>query len=227
MKNLFSFGLLSIFIFSTVKISAQDCTIYFPSKPGTEVVMKSYSEKDKVTSTNKSKVVDVSGNTIKVETETFDDKDKPLMKSEFTVTCKNGEFVMDLSGYLKGVNMDAYKDMDVKVETEDMHMPANLKAGDVLDDGQMTIKVSSKQGFPIMTMTVKVYNRKVEAIENITTPAGSFECSKITYNIDTKVGLSVKLTGIEWVSKNVGVVRSESYNTKGKLQGYTLLTSLK
>jgi hypothetical protein len=78
-----------------------------------------------------------------------------------------------------------------------------------------------------MTMTVKVYNRKVEAIENITTPAGSFECSKITYNIDTKVGLSVKLTGIEWVSKNVGVVRSESYNTKGKLQGYTLLTSLK
>lgn len=189
--------------------------------------MKSYSDKDKVTSTNKSKVVDVSGSTIKVETETFDDKDKPFMKSEFTVTCKNGEFVMDLSGYLKGVNMDAYKDMDVKVETEDMHMPANLKAGDALDDGQMTIKVSSKQGFPIMTMTVKVYNRKVEAIENMTTPAGSFECAKITYNLDTKVGLSMNLKGVEWVSKNVGVVRSESYNSKGKLQGYTLLTSIK
>lgn len=188
--------------------------------------MKSYNEKDKLQSLSKSKVIEIEGNTIKIESEVFDEKEKPVMKSDYTVACKNGEFVMDLSNYLKGVNMDAYKDMDVKVETEDMHMPANLKVGDVLDDGQMTIKVSN-QGFPIMTMMVKVYNRKVEGMESVTTPAGTFECAKITYDIDSKVGFSISAKGVEWVTKNVGVVRSESYNSKGKMQGYTVLASIK
>lgn len=205
---------------------AQDCTFYFPAKVGTEMVMKSFSDKDKLTSIGKNKILEATGNTIKIQSEIFDEKEKPLMKSDFSVSCKNGEFVMDMSNYLKGVNMDAYKDMEVKVETEDMHMPSSLKPGDALDDGQMTMKVSN-QGFPIMTMMVKVYNRKVEAVESITTPAGTFECAKITYNVDSKTVFSVSAKGVEWVAKNVGVVRSESYNSKGKLQGYTLLTSIK
>lgn len=204
---------------------AQECTYYFPHKQGAELTMKSYNEKDKLTSTSKSKVLEVNGNTIKVESEIFDEKDKPVSKSSFTVSCRNGEFVMDLGSYLKGVNMDAYKDMDVKVETEDMHMPAGLKSGDVLDDGEMTMKVTN-QGFPIMTMKVKVYNRKVEAMEKVTTPAGTFDCAKITYDIDSKVGFSVSAKGVEWVSKNVGVVKSESYNSKGKLLGYSVLTNI-
>jgi hypothetical protein len=188
--------------------------------------MKSFTDKDKVTSISRSKVLEVSGNTVKFQSEVFDEKQKPLMKSDYTVSCKNGEFVMDMGNYLKGVNMDAYKDMEIKIETKDMHMPANLKAGDVLDDGQMTMKISN-QGFPIMTMLVKVYNRKVALVEKITTPAGTFECAKITYDVDSKTVFSISAKGVEWVAKNVGVVRSESYSSKGKLTGYTLLTSLK
>lgn len=188
--------------------------------------MKSFSDKDKVTSISKSKILEVNGETVKVATEITDDKGKSLGKNEFTLSCKNGEFVMDLSNYLKGVNMDAYKDMEVKVETEEMHMPSSVKAGDQLDDGETTIKVVN-QGFPMMTMKVKIYNRKVEKMESITTPAGTFECAKITYDLDSKVVFAMTLKGIDWISKNVGVVRSESYNSKGKLQGYTLLTGLK
>lgn len=225
MKNVITLTLVTLF-FLTGKLSAQDCTYYFPQKLGTEIEMKSYNDKDKVTSTSKSKILEVAGGSIKVANEILDDKGKSIAKSEYTVSCKNGEFVMDMSSYLKGVNMDAYKDMEVKVETEDMHMPASLKAGDVLDDGEMTVKVTN-QGFPIVTMKVKVYNRKVEKMESITTPAGTFECAKITYDIDSKVVFAMSLKGVEWISKNVGVVRSESYNSKGKLQGYTLLTGLK
>lgn len=226
MKKVITFTLVCLFFLSAAKLGAQDCTYYFPQKQGTEIEMKSYNDKDKVTSTSKSKVLEVAGSSIKVANEVLDDKGKSIAKSEYTVSCKNGEFVMDMSGYLKGVNMDAYKDMEVKVETEDMHMPASLKAGDVLDDGEMTVKVTN-QGFPIVTMKVKVYNRKVEKMESITTPAGTFECAKITYDIDSKVVFAMSLKGVEWISKNVGMVRSESYNSKGKLQGYTLLTGLK
>jgi hypothetical protein len=227
MKKIYSYSFIGALLVLTSVVSfAQDCTLYYPSKKGTEITMKSYDEKDKLTSMSTSKIIDVTGGTIQVESEVFDAKEKSMGKSTFNLSCKDGEFVVDLSGYLKGVNMDAYKDMEVKVETEDMHMPGSLKAGDVLDDGEMTMKISN-QGFTFMTIKVKVYNRKVEAIENVTTPAGTFECAKISYDIDTKVGIAAKFKGIEWTSKNVGVVKSESYNSKGKLQGYTLLTSLK
>lgn len=220
-------SIISILLLSPINITlAQDCTFYFPNKQGAEIEMKSFDDNDKLISTNVNKVLEVIDNTIKVQTEVFDKKQKPLTKSTFKVSCKDGEFVVDMSSYLKGVNMDAYKDMEMKIETEDMHLPSSLKPGDKLDDGQMTIKVSN-QGFPIMTMVVKVYNRRVEAIENVTTPAGTYECAKITYNIDSKTIFSISVKGVEWVAKNVGVVKSESYNPKGKLEGYMLLTSLK
>lgn len=225
MKRILSVVVISAILF-VPELLAQDCTFYFPQKQGTELEMKSYNDKDKLTSINHSKILEVNQGTIKVASEVMDDKGKSIGKAEYTVSCKNGEFVMDMSSYLKGVNMDAYKDMDVKVETEDMHLPASLKAGDMLDDGEMTVKVAN-QGIPFMTMRVKVYNRKVEKMESITTPAGTFECAKVTYDIDTKVMFQMNFKGVEWVSKNVGVVKSESYNSKGKLQGYTLLTSIK
>lgn len=227
MKKIFSYLFLSSLFLIAGKISlAQECTYYFPHKQGTEITMKSYNDKDKLTSTGVSKIVSVEGNTIKVESEVFDQKDKSMGKSTLSMSCQNGEFVVDMSNYLKGMNMDAYKDMEVKVETEDMHMPKSLKPGDVLDDGQITIKISN-QGFQMMSMMVKVYNRKVEATEKITTPAGTFECAKITYDIDSKSIVSVSAKGVEWVTKDIGTVRSESYSSKGKLTGYTLLTSIK
>jgi hypothetical protein len=227
MRKLLIITVISIIsLLSKNLIIAQDCTFYFPNKQGAEIEMKSFTDKDKVTSISKSKVVEFANNSIKIHSEVFDQKEKPLANNDYTVSCKNGEFVMNMGNYMSGVNMDAYKDMDVKMETKDMHMPSNLKPGDVLDDGQLTMKVTNN-GFPIMTMMVKVYNRKVAAIEKITTPAGTFECAKITYDVDSKTIFSISAKGAEWIAKNVGVVRSESYSSKGKLNGYTLLTAIK
>lgn len=214
------------FLTSVAKISAQDCTYYFPKKVGTELETKSYNDKNKLVSTSKSKIIDVSGNNIKVHSEALDDKGKSLGNSDFTLSCKEGVFVMDLSSYLKGVDMSAYKDMDVKIDSKDLIMPGALKPGDALPEGQLTMKISN-QVMTIMTITVRVYNRKVVAIENVTTPAGTFESTKLTYDIDTKVGIKVSGKGVEWIAKNVGIVKSESYNSKDKLVGRTELTSIK
>ena len=80
-------------------------------------------------------------------------------------------------------------------------------------------------GTVIMNMFVNITNRKVEGKESVTTPAGTFDCFKITYDIETKFGVKIERNAIEWIAKNVGTVRSESY--KGdKLEGYTELTKL-
>jgi hypothetical protein len=79
---------------------------------------------------------------------------------------------------------------------------------------------------------VKIFNRKVEAKEDITTPAGNFTCYKISYDMEssTKVmGMNnkVNLKGVDYVSEGTGVVKTESYNKKGSLSSYSLLTGYK
>ena len=71
-----------------------------------------------------------------------------------------------------------------------------------------------------------IYNRKVEAEEEISTKAGTFKCFKISYDILTDAMIDIKGSAIEWIAKDVGAVRTESYNKKGKLTGYSELVKL-
>ena len=121
--------------------------------------------------------------------------------------------------------MEAYENMDIIIESENVTIPRNPKAGDLLGDGSITMTIKNED-ITLITITVKIYNRKVEAIEKVTTPAGTFECFKISYDIETKMLLTIRAKAAEWYSKDVGLVKSESYNKKGKLRGYSLLSSI-
>jgi len=105
-------------------------------------------------------------------------------------------------------------------------MPSKLNVGDVLKSGDMTMSFSSG-GMTIMTMTISISNRKVEALQDVTTDAGTFKCYKITYDINTKMGFSVSAKGVEYFNEDVGLVKSESLTKDGVSQGYTLLGSIK
>jgi hypothetical protein len=90
----------------------------------------------------------------------------------------------------------------------------------------MTMKVKSN-GMQIMTMNFKITDRKVEAIEDITTDAGTFSCYKMSQNTTMNMGFINKtFKSIDWIAENVGSVRSESYNESGKLQSYRVLKSI-
>ena len=223
MKGLF---LSIIFLLSGIYlVEAQNCTFYFPTKTGTTLVTKSYNDKDKLTSTAKSTILELKGDKIKFSVEAYDGKDKLLSKGEYEVGCENGEFAVDMSSFMQGINKDAYKDMEVKMTTKSMSIPANLQAGQKLNDGEITMNVSN-QGMTMMNMTTKITNRKVEAMEEISTVAGKFKCAKISYDVETKMMMLIHTKGIQWISQKIGVVRSESYDQKGKLLSYSVLSSL-
>jgi hypothetical protein len=67
--------------------------------------------------------------------------------------------------------------------------------------------------------------------ESITTPAGTYDCYKITSDIATQTQMGIKMninvSSIEWITSKLGVVKSESYNKNDKLMGYTILSSWK
>jgi hypothetical protein len=217
----FSFGL-----------KAQDCKLFFPTEKGTFLEMTSYDKKGKVTGYSTQKILeakDVDGAfVVAFEQAAYDKKHENEMKTEMEVRCKDGKFYFDLSNYLQGMDMEEYEtnpDMEVVVDGDEIFYPAELNPGEQLPDGSLSMKVLSN-GFSIINMKVDITNRKVEARESITTPAGTFECYKITQDIELKTIMRIRSKETTWLADEIGVVKTETYDKKGKLTGTTELTKI-
>lgn len=63
--------------------------------------------------------------------------------------------------------------------------------------------------------------------ERISTTTGKFDCTKISYLKRTKILLKTETLRItEWYAKEVGLIKSEAFDTKGKLHGKKLLVKI-
>lgn len=223
MKYLILSGLLLVSLLT----KAQNCEMYFPSEEGTQLDYENYNAKGKLEGKSSSKIIkkEVNGTAVilTVQASASDEKGKELGKRDYKLTCDNGIFTIDMKSLMDNKTMEGFKDMEVNVTSEDLQLPGALSVGQTLKDAKMTITVSN-QGMTLMTMSTFITNRKVAAVESITTPAGTFQCLKITYDIESKTIMTVKMKGIDWFAKDVGSVKTETYDSRDKLQGYTLLT---
>jgi hypothetical protein len=221
--------LLWVLVFTSAALFAQDCTMYFPQEVGSLREMTNYDKKDRVTGKIVQKITDkdVSGDDVSLSVETiiYDEDDNEFNRSEANIGCIDGTFKISMEDYL-GEMLEAYESMDIQMQGDNLVIPAKLKKGDELPDGVMNIQVQSS-GITIVNMDVSVRNRKVLDREEITTDAGTFDCYKISYDTESKTRMiTVNTSGIEWLAPGIGVVKTESYNKKGKLTGYSVLTSL-
>ena len=220
---------LLVFFASITVVLAQDCKMFFPSEEGTQMEITNYDKNDKVTGKTVQHILkrEEEGDklSVTVNHESFDKKDEKVADGEFTVTCEDGVFYMDMRNYIDDEALAAYKNVEIAVDASNMSFNSDVEVGDKLPDASITIKASSS-GVNMFTMTVMITNREVTGLEEISTPAGTFNCLKITYDIETKMLVKVQAKAVEWIAEDVGVVKSESYNKNGKLQGYSLLTAL-
>lgn len=226
---------LSMLFFSAVpKISDGDCTTYFPMKQGATFEVTSYNTKDKQQSRTEGEIKKVAYGTTTTATvlaRVYDNKDKLLDDFEYDVFCENGVFKIDLQGLINNVQMQQLKEMEnmqVAIESEHLELPSNMKPGDQLKDARITISINTgMQGMENMQFTTRITNRKVEAKEKVTTPAGTFDCLRIRSDIESKTGFGdIRMTTIDWFCENVGMVKTETYNGDKK-ESYSLLTKLK
>ena len=75
---------------------------------------------------------------------------------------------------------------------------------------------------------VTVYDREYVTTEPVTTPAGTFDCTKVKYKIKSRSPKeTIEGYGYEWYTPNVGVVKNEQYDNNNQLQYYTILEVLK
>jgi len=230
MKKLMIYAiLLSSSLFVKQNLKSQDCEFYFPVEKGTKIEMTDYDKKGEVTGVGTSTVIDKlqlgAVQEVKVSLEyNAKGNDKPFT-SEYSVKCENGEFYINMNNFLDKNAMSGYQNMDITVDADQMTLPSKLTAGQVLGNGRVTAKIASS-GVNIMTMNTLITNRKVEGFESVTTPAGTFDCVKISYDIEAKVLFKVNMSCKQWYAKNVGAVKTENYDKKGKLVSSQMITKI-
>lgn len=230
--------LFALFLpFMAINVYSQ-CDSYFNFKEGAEYEMEHYSGKEKITGKTLTQVLSIEDKggvlTATIKGTMFDKKGEEQTSIDFEYMCEDGVLKMDLKKFIPQDMYGSGSDIKFEMEGDYLEIPKNLEVGQTLKDGMIEGKMVMEDN-PMMgnmTMTVKILNRKVESKESITTPAGTFSCFKITYDMEssTKVmgmNTNVTMNSVDYLAEGVGVVRTESWDKKGKLSGYSILVGYK
>jgi len=224
--------ILLFILFSPILVSAQ-CNDYFVFDQGAEWTYENFDGKGKSTGINQQKVTAFqktdNGFKATIHSTFSDKKGKNVVEGDLEMSCENGTLIIDMRKFIPEEQMKAFGSYEMKMESENLELPSRLTVGQTLKNG--SIKMTAV-GSPIaMTMEVNITDRKVLGKETITTPAGSFECYKISSKSTTKTQMGIKMTfeftTTEWIAEKTGMVKSESLDKNGKSNGYTLLTARK
>lgn len=210
-------------------VAAQECSGYFALQKGLKMELVSYDKKDKPAAILKYEVVDYKpvngGISLSFSNQTYDGKGKLLAKGDVSGKCVNGEFYSDVRN-IGSEMLPKSADIEVNVTGDQLIYPNNLKAGQKLKDAVVTIKSGMKGGMTLINMTVTITDRTVQGFETVETPAGKFECAKITFNTLAKLMGKHSTKTTEYMAKGIGVVKSEQYDEKGKKISSLVLTKL-
>ena len=215
----------------------QNCSGYYYLS-NSSVVMTTYDKKakesGKVTYTISN--IDKTGNAITANfvSEMLDEKGKSISKGTGKYKCSGGNLFIDARMSMPQEQMGAYKDMDVKADETFIEYPSSFSDGQSLKDANFKMTVINK-GNPFSTVTMEQTNRKIEGKESVTSPAGTWDCWKISYEGRFRatvggpsgIGIPFNFKSTEWFAPGFGIVKTETYNKNGKLMGSTLITAVK
>ena len=233
MKNLLS--LFSFFFLAN--LSAQNCEGFYPLIKGKTYEMENFNGKDKKTGRLVYTVLNVENKNGKTKasmtTDLYDEKDKATSHADYTVLCDKSTIFVDMRTFIPPHQSEAYKNMEIKADGNYLQTPSKLTIGQTLPDGEMKMDmIDKKSGSTSLSTHIKIHNREVKGKESITTPAGTFDCYKITYDgtMETKmVAVPIPMPTfhynvIEYLSPGNGIIKTITYGKNEKLLGYSQLT---
>lgn len=204
-------------VLSVVSTYAQDCKNYYYLQNNKTVEMSIYDKKGDL---NGRLVYTVSGvantgnlTTANVQSEMFDKKGKTIAKGTSVMKCNGGMMMINMKMIMPAPQTEQFSQASVKAEDFYIEYPVNMTTGDQLKDATLTMDMDNNGLQQSLTMTIS--DRKVENKEKITTPAGTWDCYKISYKSKMSikvmnVGVPVNMDGTEWYSPGFGVVKTTS-----------------
>lgn len=162
--------------------------------------------------------------TATINSEFIDKNGKTVSKATNNAQCENGILMMDMKMFIPASQQEQMGDFSGSATTDFLEYPSTMKEGDVLKDASLSMDFKSTSGLG-GHISIDMTNRKVEGKENITTPAGTWSCFKITYHskIIFKMGIGIPMNSnvTEWYAPGFGTVKTESNS------GNTEITAIK
>ncbi|MCB0579597.1 MAG: hypothetical protein KDD10_09860 [Phaeodactylibacter sp.] len=227
MRNSVIFFLFLFFGNAALRAQA-GCTLFYPLDAKVKLEYTYYDKNGNMESKTRSSVKAVrslpGGVEAVIFNRIFDKRDKEQFTGEYRVRCEGGLIKMDATSMLNPGMQQSLSNMDVDVEGEAFVIPGKMKPGQALPDAKTNIRAAAK-GINIVDMTVTVTDRKVAGQERVTTPAGTFDCYKISQTTEVRMMLAKSFASVEYYAEGVGLVRSETYDQQGNLEGYMELTA--
>lgn len=222
--------LMVLLLVLTCKISfAQNCSQFVNNVNGKKLTYVSQDAKGKQQMTAVYVSTKKDATTVAVHAEINDKNGKPIGSGDSEMICTGNTIKVDMKSFVPASNMKG--NMQVSGEAKYLTYPADMKAGQTLDDGSVNIDMGSG-GAQMANLQMDIKNRKVEQAETVSTNAGSFDCFKISYEATTKmkmmgIGIPFNMKVTEWYSPQLGrFVKSETYNKSGKLMGTMILDAV-
>ena len=220
--------IISLLLLATVfpQANAQTgCSKFYPLKEGTKAELTSYDKKGKIAAvveyTVLNKTQTSEGEVATMKSSIKDDKGKLIAETEYDVTCDGTKISIDYNSMVSPMMMEQFQNMEYDISGVDLEIPNNLSVGQELPDAEMNMKISMS-GIN-MNMDLTITNRKVIGKEDVTTPAGTFSCFVITYDMSTKMGMTQTSNSKQWIAEGVGMVKQEDYQ-RGKVSSSSVLT---
>lgn len=148
-------------------------------------------------------------------------KKNKTTESSYELVCDGAETAINM---LKSVEVSLKKSTQFSqssVSGNNPVFPNTMKVGQTLPEATISISV---KGEISLDSGVKIYDRKVVAEEKITLEAETFDCIVITYTEDTSILFNKTKKYKVWMAKGVGIVKSEEYDKKERLEKVVELT---
>ena len=224
-KAIVSFSLL---LFISGGLLGQSCSKYYPMNEGASFQYTSYDKKGKTEGIADYKVTDVSTNggatqatmTIALK----DEKGKEVYNTSYTFSCSDNKVTIDYESLMSNSMIEQMQDMEMEITGTDIELPNELSVGQALSDANVAMKID--MGGMTMDMKVDMVNRKVEKQENVTTPAGTFNCYVIYSDYESNMMMvSQAFPSRLWLAEGVGMIKQETYKKNGEVMSNTILTS--
>lgn len=220
--------LLALALLSSYVADSQECGNYYFFQNNKTIEMAISNKKGKESGklvyavSNVNKKGDIT--TAAINSEFFDKNGKSISKATNNVQCENGTLMMDMKMFIPSGQQQQMGDISGSGATSFLEYPPGMKEGDALKDASFSMDFKSTSGIG-GHVSIDMTNRKVAGKESATTPAGTWDCYKITYHSKMvfKMGIGIPMNAdvTEWYAPGFGVVKTES------TAGNTEITSIK
>ena len=222
MKNVFV--IICLFLCTAV-VAQNNCSQYYATKPGRQLIHKVFDKRDNHSHTTEYNTEYTSSSGITMNFTLSDEEGEHITGGVLELGCSNGTTYLAPESIMTDL-LSQYEDIDYTIIAGDrLAIPNDLHIGLELPDASASIRIDAQ----ILTANydIDISDRKVVRREEVVTPAGTYDCYVITY----KNRLSGRLVSktyecTDWIAKNIGTVKQETYKQNGRLMTRSVLNQL-